>query len=177
MWLAAGCCYSEVGKEERNLLSKVLTAEDTTKVKSSLWFSKRDVEEENSTLRKSSPPLDRAGIHLWELQGWSGGWVLPACVSGRGSPWRGAWAEKAKGSLLFVVLFCLQSVEAEECFVFSVQTLGLLLLCCSVIRGVIYPALHEIGLITKLQFPPLILKNLLLKMHFALNTEDLTIRC
>lgn len=29
MSLAAGCCYSEVGKEERNLLGEVLTAEDT----------------------------------------------------------------------------------------------------------------------------------------------------
>lgn len=96
MWLAAGCCYSEAGKKERNLLGKVLTAEDKTKVKSSLWLSKRDVEEENPTLTKSSPPLGRAVVHLRELQGWSGGWLLPVCVSGKGSPWRGAWKGGSK---------------------------------------------------------------------------------
>lgn len=69
-------------------------------------------------------------------------------------------------------LFWLQSVKADDCFVFSGQTLGVVLLCCSAIRGVIYPALNEIGLITELQFSPLILKNLLLEMRFALNMED-----
>lgn len=53
MWLAAGCCYSEVGKEERNLLGKVLTAEDTTKVKSNFLLSKRDVEAENQQWQRA----------------------------------------------------------------------------------------------------------------------------
>jgi len=53
-------------------LGKVLTAKDIAKVKSSSWLSKGDVEEENPTLTKSSPPLGRAVAHWWELQGWAG---------------------------------------------------------------------------------------------------------
>lgn len=68
------------------------------------------------------------------------GEVLPSVELGQ---------EKARRSLLFLFLFRLQSVKADDCFAFSGQTLGLVLLCCSVTRRVIYPALNEIGLITE----------------------------
>lgn len=76
-----------------------------------------------------------------------------------------------------MLVFQLQSLKADDCFVFPIQTSALVLLCCSVIRGVIYTAVNEIGLITRQLFFPLILKNLPLEMHFALNMDKLTKRC
>lgn len=173
MWLAAGCCYSEVGKEERNLLGKVLTAEDITQVKSNLWLSKRDVEEESPALTKGSPPFGRAVVHLRELQDWAGGWVLPVCVR-RGSPWHGAWAGESKKDLAVCVF-----ISAAEC-----QSRWLLCLFCSdfrtssalLLKGVIYPALNEIGLIIELQFFPPYSKEPSVGNAFCFKYGRLTIR-
>lgn len=57
----------EAGKKERNLLGKVLSAEDTMKVKSSLWLLERDVGKENSVLSRSSPLSSKAVIPLQKL--------------------------------------------------------------------------------------------------------------
>lgn len=109
MWLAAGCCYSEAGKKERNLLGKVLTAEDKTKVKSSLWLSKRcgrgkpNIDQELSTVGQGSGTSAGAA-------GLVRGWVLPVCVSGKGSPWRGAW----NGGSKKVIAVCVFISVAES---------------------------------------------------------------
>lgn len=61
----------EAGKKERNLLGKVLSAEDTMKVKSNLWLLKRDVGkgklsvvQELSTVQQGSDPSAEAVLGL-----------------------------------------------------------------------------------------------------------------
>lgn len=84
--------------------------------------------------------------------------------------WGLEWRKQEGHCCLCFYFGCRESKQMTALFFLS--RLGTSSICCSVIRGVIYPALNEIGLITELPFFSLTLKNLLLEMHFALNMED-----
>lgn len=105
MSLAAGCCYSEVGKEERNLLGEVLTAEDTCRGESRFAVGEEKMWKRRSQRWQRAPHhQNRAGEHLREVQ------AGPGAEPSMGVPVGGALRdvghgqEKPRRSLLFTSL-------------------------------------------------------------------------
>lgn len=105
---------------------------------------KPNVDEELSTIRQGSGTSAGAAGLVWGLS--------PPCVCQR-ERFSLAWSlgrRKQGGHCCWCFYFSCR--VSKQMTALSFQTLGLVLLCCSVIRGVIYSALNEIGLITKLWF-------------------------
>lgn len=114
MSLAAGCCYSEVGKEERNLLGEVLTAEDTCQGENRFAVGEERCGRGEANADKELSAAGPRRVHLCELQAGPGAESSMGVPVGEALPDVGMGRRKQEGHCCPRVLFWLRRDKADE---------------------------------------------------------------